>query len=55
MERKDNEPSFRNAVFGVHKECSDRDVMMAVHIRMEHQIGLGERCQVGSHQGTGGN
>lgn len=37
------------------EEQPDRDVKMAAHTRMDHQIGLGRGCQVGSHQGTGGN
>lgn len=53
--KKDNESSFRTADVGVHVEHSDRDVKMTAHTRMEHQICLGERFQVGSHQSTGGN
>ena len=37
------------------EEHSDRDVKMAAHTRMDHQIGLGEGCHIGSHQDTRGN
>lgn len=42
MERKVNEPGFRNADFGVREEHSDRCVKMAAHKKMECQVWEGD-------------